>query len=87
MVKNVKSLADTVQVVKPGSKGHEALLSAGYKMDAAKARLIIKERKADPRSWPYAEFEKAEAFLAAFALKNPKPSSDKPGWKRSQVLV
>ena len=66
-----------------GSKELEALLAAGYGMDRKKAERIIKERAENPLLWPYAELEKAEAFMAALTTK-PKVISTTPGWKRDR---
>jgi len=53
----------------PESKELEALLAVGYGMDRKKAEAIIKERKANPASWPYEMLEKAEAFMAALTIR------------------
>jgi len=83
----IKALADAQPMVKPGSKEHEALLSTGYGMDKAKAQAIVKERKANPASWPYEMLEKAEAFLEALAAK-PVVISTKSAWRtRARVLT
>lgn len=69
-----------VEVVEPGSKGHEQLLSVGYGgMTKVKAETIIAERKKDPASWPYEELEKAQAFLAALNAGAPEPTSPYKG--------
>lgn len=76
--------AQKTPVVKHGSAGHKQIIEAGYGMSFARADTIIKERKADPRSWPYEQFEKAEAMIAAAGVTKPKPTSDRPGWKRDR---
>ncbi len=81
MVDQVK--LDAVKGFKPGSKELEALLAAGYGMDKEKAQLIIAERKENPLLWPYAELEKAEAFMAALTAK-PEAISRTPGWRRTR---
>lgn len=79
-----KTLEQTVQVVKHGSKEHENLLEAGYGMTKEKAETIIKERQADPHTHPYELYEKAQALLGALGTK-PVAIDTKPGWKRTKV--
>lgn len=75
--------AQTPAPVKHGSAAHKRLIESGYGMSMAKADAIVKERKADPRSWPFEKFEQAEAMLEAAKAK-PRPVSPKPGWKRDR---
>lgn len=85
-IDGIKALAEAQPMIKTGSKEHEALLSAGYKMDKAKAQTIIKERKANSASWPYEMLEKAEAFMEALTTK-PTVISTRPAWQsRGRVL-
>lgn len=71
--------------IKPGSPQHELMVQVGYNMTKEKAETIIKERKANPQSWPYEMQEKAEAFLAQLEAQ-PQVVSKKPGWKRDRTL-
>lgn len=57
---------EDIQQIKPKTPEMEVLLAAGYGMDKKKAELIVKERKENPHVWPYEEYEKAVAFLAAY---------------------
>ena len=55
--------------IKPGTPAMESYLRVGYPdMTVEKANAIVKERKANPASWPYEMLEKAEAFLAAYEM-------------------
>ena len=66
----------------PESTELEALLASGYGgMTRRKAETIIAERKTNPASWPYEQYEAAEAFLAALKSK-PSVISKREGWKR-----
>lgn len=80
----IRALEEAQPKVKIGSKEHAALLEAGYGMTVEQAETIIKERQEKPELWPYEEFVKAKAMLAAFSAKNPQPSSDRQGWHRSR---
>jgi hypothetical protein len=80
-VKNVKTLAQTVKPVKYGSAEHKTLIESGYGMTAEQAETIIKERKADPRSWPYEKLEQAQSMLAAIKTK-PRVVSTTKAWQR-----
>jgi len=76
--------ARKVKTIEPDTPEMEAFLSAGYQgMTVETANLIIKERKADPNSWPHSELMKAKAFLEAYHAK-PRAINTKPGWKRQQ---
>lgn len=61
----IRALENAQPKIKIGSPEHEALLESGYGMTRAKAEAIIEERKADPRSYPYELYEKAQAFTEA----------------------
>jgi hypothetical protein len=53
--------------IKPGTPEMEALLGVGYGgMTAAYAQEIVAARKKDPATYPFAEGQKAEAFLSAY---------------------
>ena len=66
----------------PESTELEALLGSGYGgMTKRKAETIIAERKQNPTSWPYEQYEAAEAFLDALRAK-PQVISKRPGWTR-----
>jgi len=65
----VQKVDDNVQSIRPGTPEMEAFLAVGYGMDLAKAKQIIEERKKDPQIWPYEEYEKAVAFIAAYEGK------------------
>ena len=83
-----QKLADALReknYVQPGSAKHEQMVEVGYQMTKEKAETIIKERKANPQSWPYEMQEKAEAFLAQLKAK-PEVVSTKPGWTRERNL-
>jgi hypothetical protein len=68
----------------PGTPEMEAFLAAGYPgMTVAKAEAIIKERQANPQSWPYEVFEQAQAYLAAYR-STPQVISTREMWKRDQ---
>lgn len=74
-----------IKPIKPKSKEMEALLRAGYPdMTVQKAETIIKERKANPQSWPYEQLERAEAFLAAYETPATVVATN-PGWEREAV--
>jgi len=83
-----QKLADALReknYVKPGSEKHAQMIQIGYQMTEEKANTIIKERKANPQSWPYEMLEKAEAFLAQLGAQ-PVVISTKPGWTRDRTL-
>lgn len=66
----------------PESDELEALLSSGYGgMTRKKAEVIIEERRKNPASWPYEQYEQAQAFLEALKSK-PQVISKRPGWTR-----
>jgi len=79
-----KQKAGSLPKYEVGSPELEAFLQAGYgDMSREKAETIIKERKANPASWPYEQYERAQAFLAAL-LTAPTVVSSTPGWKRKR---
>jgi len=74
-----------IKPIKPRTPEMEALLRAGYQdMTVKKAEAIIKERKENPQSWPYAQLERAEAFLAAYGTAATVVATN-PGWQREEV--
>ncbi|MEZ4591832.1 MAG: hypothetical protein R3D55_11930 [Chloroflexota bacterium] len=83
----VKASVDTshIKPIQPGTPEMESLLRAGYPdMTVKKAETIIKERKANPQSWPYEQLERAEAFLAAYNT-GATVVAQNPGWEREDV--
>jgi len=78
----ITALAAAQPMVKPKTKQLEALLMAGYKMTIETAKAIIKERKADPQTWPLERYEDALAMIAAYEA-TPQVISTREGWKRS----
>lgn len=83
-----KKLAEVIReknYVKPGSAQHEQMIQVGYQMTREKAETIIRERKANPQSWPYEMQERAEAFLEQLKAQ-PAVISPKPGWQRDRSL-
>ena len=79
--KKERTLEETVQVVKHGSKEHDVLLESGYGMTVAEAEKVIKEHTENPLSHPYERRKNAEALLAARKAK-PEVISKRPAWKR-----
>ena len=78
-------MARTVQKLQhfaPESEELESLLGSGYGgMTRKKAETIIEERGKNPASWPYEQYENAQAFLMALKAK-PSVISKRPGWTR-----
>ncbi len=73
------------RAIKPKTPEMEALLGVGYGgMTVEKAKTIIKERKEDPQLWPYSEYEKAVAFLAAYEAQA-RVISTRPGDTQERV--
>ena len=63
----------------PNTPELENFLGAGYGgMTKAEAERIIKERNANPAVWPFEEYRKAKAFLAALAASPQVVSKRKP---------
>lgn len=63
----------------PNSIELETFLGAGYGgMTKEDALRIIKERDANPAIWPFTEYQKAKAFLAALAARPQVVSKRKP---------
>lgn len=59
----------------------EAFLGSGYGgMTKEDALRIIKERDANPAVWPFEEYRKAKAFLAALAA-SPQVISKRKPWQ------
>ncbi len=82
-----KANVDTghIKPIKPETPEMEALLRAGYPdLTVKKAETIIKERQANPQSWPYEQMERAEAFLAAYNTGATVVAKN-PGWEREAV--
>lgn len=60
-------LISSSQLIKPKTPEMESFLKAGYPdLDVETAKRIIKEREANPLTWPFEEYMKAKAFLAAY---------------------
>ena len=60
-------MANTLLQIKPGTPEMETLLGVGYGgMTTAQAKEILDARKKDPGAFPFAEGQRAEAFLAAY---------------------
>lgn len=79
----IRALEDAQPHIKPKTPQMEALLQAGYGLTVKEAEAIIKERDANPVTWPLEEYRKAQAFLAAYNTKTPEPSSTRMGWHRT----
>ena len=79
----IRALEAAQPHVKPKTKALEALLESGYGMSLSKAQAIVKERPERPELWPYEQYEKAQAFLAAYEAK-PVVTSTRPGWRRTR---
>lgn len=78
---HITELEKAQLMVKPGSKAHERLLSAGYDgLTREDAERVIAERDEEPTRWPFAEYQKAKAFLAALEAK-PQVLSERPPWR------
>ena len=78
--KNDVTQAGQLRTIAPGTPKMEAFLASGYPgMSVDKAQTIIKERRENPALWPYEEFQKAEAFLAAYRTK-PIAIDTAPPW-------
>ena len=76
----IEALENAQPKVKYGSKEHAALLATGYGFTIEGAKQIIKERDADPRVWPFEEYQKAKAMLEQFAAKPVVYNTKKP-WR------
>jgi len=77
-------LDETVDKIPFGSKEHAQLISIGYDgMTVEDAKRIIKERDERPELWPWEEYQKARAYLAAVSA-TPIVVSTRQGWKRSE---
>ena len=79
----IKALEDAQPHVKPKTPQAEALLQVGYGLTVAECKAIIKERDANPVTWPLEEYRKAQAMLAAYNTETPQPSSTRAGWHRT----
>jgi hypothetical protein len=76
---------DKLKHIEPGTPEMETYLAVGYQgMSVAKAEAIIEERKRKPELWPYAELQKAEAFLEAYRSR-PSAVDTAPGHWRGEV--
>lgn len=80
---NIETLESKQPRYEYGGPQHEALLASGYGMSAEDARRIIKEREANPALWPYEEYQKARALLAALKTKPVAVSTRQP-WRTRQ---
>lgn len=91
-VDGVKALEDAQPKTKQGSKEHEALLATGYGMDKAEAVAIVKDvdTKGGDSKFPWPQYKKAQAFLAALKAK-PQVISTRRPWRirhhRSRVTT
>ena len=79
----IRALEAAQPMVKPKTRQMAALLEAGYHMSLEEAQAILTERKADPQAYPYAEYKKAQAFIAAYEAK-PVVTSTRAGWRRTR---
>ena len=79
----IRALEAAQPHIKPKTKAMAALLEFGYRMNVEQAEAILKERKANPQSWPYEKYEAAQAFMAAYAAK-PTVTSKRAGWRRTR---
>lgn len=61
-------LGGKVETFPPGSEKKANMLEIGYGMSKEKAETIIKQYEGDPQTWPYEEYEKAKAFMAALTV-------------------
>ena len=77
----VKAKAQPGQV-QYGSHEHELMLQAGYHITKEDADALVASWKADPRTVPYEEYQRAKAFLAQLSAI-PTPTDTDPGWVRS----
>lgn len=79
-----KRLDETITKVEYGSPEHEALISIGYNgLTVKQAKQIVKERAEKPELWPWEEYMKAQAVIAAHAA-TPIVVSTREGWKRGR---
>ncbi len=77
-------LIDTIKKVAFGSPEHETLISIGYDgLTVKQAKQIVKERAEKPELWPWEEYMKAQAVIAAHAAV-PIVVSTREGWKRGR---
>ena len=77
-------LVDTIKKVEYGSPEHGQLLSIGYDGWTVKeAKQIVKERDEKPERWPWEQYMKAKALIAAHAAK-PIVVATRDGWKRGR---
>ena len=79
----VRKEASKMSRIEPGTPEMAERLSVGYGMTLEEAKLIIKEREANPQTHPYERLVKAQAFLQAYTA-TPQVISTRPGWKRSR---
>jgi hypothetical protein len=78
----IRALEDAQPKVKPKTAQAEALLQSGYGLTVKESEAIIKERDANPQTWPLEEYRKAQAMLAAYNATSRQPSSTRRGWQR-----
>lgn len=77
----IQALEDAQPKVAFGSAEHAALLTTGYGFTVDEAKQIIAEREKDPHAWPFVEYQKAKAMLAAFNVKKPQNHNTKLPWR------
>jgi len=80
MAEKIISANDVHQQIKPGTAAMAAYLEAGYGMTLQEAETIVKERPDNPTLWPYEQYAKAQAMLAAYKAK-PQVISTKQPWQ------
>lgn len=73
-----KGPAPATQKFPPRSKELADLLASGYRMTIEEAKQIVAERDKDHTSWPFEEYRKAKAMLAAFEAEPQVISTRKP---------
>lgn len=82
MAKSKLPYSEHIEVMRTGSPEHALLLRSGYRLTAAEAEMMVKQRESNPVSIPWQQYQDAKAMLAALATK-PEVVSDRPAWKRS----
>lgn len=85
-IKQVSGHSRDMVCIKPGSEAMAQALEAAYGISPEDAELIIKERDANPERWPFDEYKKAKAVLAAFKA-SPVAIDDSPHYKRLRRMT